>query len=129
VGGILEVAHGAKVLFSEKWDDTSGIAAMKIHEDVASRVGGAVLSHDDFIVKISALGQDAVQGLGDESLVVMGNHYHAELHGNTLRCKLTVTCWAVSKWVRIEGFPQEMNYMIAAVGDVPDNLRAILCPR
>jgi hypothetical protein len=47
-------------LASLEWDDAARIAAMEIHEDVAGRISRAVLSDDDFIVKINALGQDAI---------------------------------------------------------------------
>src|SRR5258708_1652728 len=101
---------------------------MEIHEDVAGRVGGAVLSEDDFVVKINALGQDAVQGLGDESLMVIGDHHHAELHASILACKLTVARRCCPSGCA-SSESSEINYMIATVGDVPDNLGAILCPR
>jgi hypothetical protein len=57
---VLKVPNGAEVLFSQEWDDAARIAAMEIHEDVAGRISRAVLSDDDFIVKINALVQDAV---------------------------------------------------------------------
>src|SRR5258708_20468624 len=101
---------------------------MKIHEDVAGGVGGALRFDYDFGVKMNALGQDAVQGLGDESLVVIGDHYHAELHASTLACKLTVACRCCPSGCA-SSESSEINYMIATVGDVPDNLGAILCPR
>ena len=46
----------------------------------ACGIGGAVLSHDNFVVKAYVLSQNALNGLRNESLAIVGNHQYTELH-------------------------------------------------
>src|SRR6266478_3988772 len=79
-----QVLRSAEVMTSEEWYDSIGMTAVEFHKDFARAIRRAIFSDDDFVIKVHLLYQNALEGLRDESLVVIGDQYHAELH--TTKC-------------------------------------------
>ncbi len=53
---------------------------MEFHENVARAISRAIFSYDDLIIKVDLLGQDTLERLRNESLMVIGDHHRAKLH-------------------------------------------------
>ena len=53
---------------------------MEIHENVARAISRAIFSDNDLVIKSHPLGQNTLECLSNESLMVIGDHHHANLH-------------------------------------------------
>jgi hypothetical protein len=48
--------------------------------DLASAISGTIFTDDKFILKINVLAENALDGLADKPILVVGDHQYADFH-------------------------------------------------
>ena len=80
----LKISHGADILVSQQRYNSFRISPVEIHKNFTGSIGRAVFADDDLVIEGHPLREDAFKSLRNESLMIIGDHHHAELHSSIL---------------------------------------------
>ena len=68
------------VLLGEQQTDLFGMCLLKLNNDLARAIGGAIFADEDLVLKVRLLHRNAVKCLPDELLMVIGHDKNGDFH-------------------------------------------------
>ena len=80
----LRISHGANVLVSQQRYDSFRISPTEVRKNFTGSISRAVFADDDLVIEVHPLREDALKCLRNESLMIIGDHHHTELHSSIL---------------------------------------------